>query len=183
MAAALGLAGLLLAVLPPRTTAEEPSAEERKLLKKATDLNDEAVQLYQKGQYDNATKLYQEALKIRPKVYSRKKYPLGHPDLATSLNNLGFLPRAQGEHGLARTYYERALAMREGLYPKDRYPQGHSELAQSLRNRPSPETAPPRASGLASRCRGWDGDSGESRVGCDFRQTDIRDEVLREIVA
>ncbi len=68
------------------------------------------------------------------RCYPTDRYPQGHPDLATSLNNLGALLEAQGSYGEARVYYERALAMRELLYPKDRYPQGHPDLATSLNN-------------------------------------------------
>ena len=67
-------------------------------------------------------------------LYPKDRYPQGHPDLATSLNNLGTLLQAQGAYGEARGYYERALAMQQALYPKDRYPHGHPELATSLNN-------------------------------------------------
>jgi tetratricopeptide (TPR) repeat protein len=62
------------------------------------------------------------------------RYPQGHPDLASSLNNLGTLLQAQGAYGDAREYYQRALAMNEALYPQARYPQGHPQLATSLDN-------------------------------------------------
>ncbi len=34
--------------------------------------------------------------------YPKDRYPQGHPDLATSLNNLGGLLEAQGSYGEAR---------------------------------------------------------------------------------
>ena len=37
-------------------------------------------------------------------LYPKEQYPQGHPDLATSLNNLGALLQAQGEYGEARGY-------------------------------------------------------------------------------
>ena len=67
-------------------------------------------------------------------LYPKDRYPHGHPDLANSLNNLGYLLQAQGDYGGARGYHERALAMHEALYPKDRYPHGHPDLAVSLNN-------------------------------------------------
>ena len=45
------------------------------------------------------------------------------PDLATSLNVMGFLLQAQGAYGEAQRYLQRALAMR-GPLPQGRYPQG-----------------------------------------------------------
>ena len=71
---------------------------------------------------------------MRQSLYPKDRYPQGHPDLAQSLNALGFLLQAQGSYGEARGYFERALAMDQSLYPKDRYPQGHPDLATSLNN-------------------------------------------------
>jgi CHAT domain-containing protein/tetratricopeptide (TPR) repeat protein len=71
---------------------------------------------------------------MRQALYPSDRFPNGHPDLATSLNNLGYLLRAQGDLGGARAYLERALAMRQALYPTDRFPRGHPHLAHSLNN-------------------------------------------------
>ncbi len=71
---------------------------------------------------------------MKEALYPKDRYPKGHPDLATSLNNLGHLLATQGDYGGARGYLDRALAMCESLYPTDRYPQGHPELARSLHN-------------------------------------------------
>ena len=45
---------------------------------------------------------------MRQALYPKDRYPHGHPDLATSLNNLGSLLEAQGDYGRARGIYERA---------------------------------------------------------------------------
>ena len=58
------------------------------------------------------------------KLYPKDSYPQGHPDLATSLNNLGFLLQAQGEYGKAEPFFRQALAMYQKLYPKEKYPAG-----------------------------------------------------------
>jgi tetratricopeptide (TPR) repeat protein len=71
---------------------------------------------------------------MRQQLYPRERYPRGHPDLATSLNNLGSLLHARGEYGKALDYLQQALQMRQQLYPKGRYPQGHPDLAASLNN-------------------------------------------------
>ena len=68
------------------------------------------------------------------RLYPADKYPDGHPDLATSLNNLGFLLQARGEYGKAEPFYRDALDMYKRLYPADKYPDGHPDLARSLNN-------------------------------------------------
>jgi hypothetical protein len=39
------------------------------------------------------------------------RYPQGHPDLATGINNLAYLHGARGEYAKARPLFERALKM------------------------------------------------------------------------
>src|SRR5262249_23587463 len=81
-----------------------------------------------------ATAAFRQALGLRQQLYPKDKYPDGHPDLATSLNNLGLLLQAQGEYGQAEPYLRQALQMCQGHYPKASYPQGHPHLALSLNN-------------------------------------------------
>ncbi|MDT9342477.1 tetratricopeptide repeat protein, partial [Trichodesmium erythraeum 21-75] len=52
----------------------------------ATELNDEAFELYKQGKYDEAVPLLEQSLKIRLQLLGAE-----HPDVATSLNNLAFL--------------------------------------------------------------------------------------------
>jgi CHAT domain-containing protein len=52
---------------------------------------------------------------MRQRLYPTDRYPRGHPDLATSLNNQGFLLLAQGEYDKALPYCEQALATFEDL--------------------------------------------------------------------
>ena len=62
------------------------------------------------------------------------RFPQGHSDLATNLNNMGYLFKAQGAYGEARVYCDRSLAMWQALYPKEQYPSGHRDLAGALNN-------------------------------------------------
>jgi len=94
----------------------------------------EGKELYEQGNLAAAIEKMAQALAVRRKLFPPKDYPHGHPDLATSLNNLGFLLGAQQEYGKALPYVEQALAMCQQLYPKERYPQGHADLAKSLNN-------------------------------------------------
>jgi tetratricopeptide (TPR) repeat protein len=128
---------VLLAGWPSRAAADDPpkesSPEERaRLEKQAADLAEQADAHYRQGRYPEATKLLREVLEIRRKLYPARRYPQGHPDLARSLNNLGFMLWTQEEYGPALDYFRQALRMNQQLYPKERYPQGHEDLATSL---------------------------------------------------
>jgi tetratricopeptide (TPR) repeat protein len=68
------------------------------------------------------------------RLYPEKDFPRGHPDLASSLDNLGSLLQDQGEYGKALPYQEQALAMYQRLYPEKDFPRGHPDLAISLNN-------------------------------------------------
>ena len=74
------------------------------------------------------------ALEMCQTLYPKARYPLGHPNLATCLNNLGYVLWRQGNAGEGRKYLQRALEMDEALHPKARYPQGHPSLASNLNN-------------------------------------------------
>jgi CHAT domain-containing protein/tetratricopeptide (TPR) repeat protein len=76
----------------------------------------------------------ERALAMYQALYFGDRFSHGHPQLATSLTNLGSLLTAQGDYGGARVYLERALAMYQALYPSDRFPRGHPQLAISLNN-------------------------------------------------
>jgi CHAT domain-containing protein len=69
------------------------------------------------------------------RLYPESKYPDGHPALARSLNNLGYLWIAMGSHEKALPFFEQSLAMNQKLYPVAKYPDGHSLLALSIHNR------------------------------------------------
>jgi CHAT domain-containing protein/Tfp pilus assembly protein PilF len=134
-----GWFGLVFAwVLAPGVLpAEEPpalTAAERQLLQEAAKLHAEGATLYGQARFPAATDRLRKVLELRQRVYSRDKYPDGHPDLATTLNNLGLLLQEQGEYGQAEPFLRQALAMRQALYPKAQYPDGHSELATTLNN-------------------------------------------------
>jgi CHAT domain-containing protein/tetratricopeptide (TPR) repeat protein len=110
------------------------SEEEQRLARQAKELNAEGERLYGEGRYVEATERLQGALDIRRRLYPKKRYPQGHPDLATSINNLAFLYQSAGEYGRAEPLYQEALAMRRVLFPKERYPNGHPDLALSINN-------------------------------------------------
>jgi tetratricopeptide (TPR) repeat protein/CHAT domain-containing protein len=114
---------------PDELTPEQRQALERK----AAELNEQAIALQRRGQYSDAIKRVEQILPLCRQLYPPDQYPQGHPDLANSLKNLGFLLSAQREYQKALPYYQQALAMCQALYPPDQYPQGHPDLADSFR--------------------------------------------------
>ncbi|GJL67731.1 MAG: hypothetical protein NPIRA06_03660 [Nitrospirales bacterium] len=87
-------------------------------------LNQTAFYFYERARYAQAEPLYQRALAIREEALGPT-----HPDVATSLNNLGELNRSQGKSAKAEPLYQRALAIREeALGPT------HFQVALSLNN-------------------------------------------------
>jgi tetratricopeptide (TPR) repeat protein len=103
-----------------------------KLHRRAAQLSARSVESYEMGNFNEGVALLREVLAVRQKLYPAARYPQGHPDLATSLNDLGTVLQSVGQHEAARDSYEQALAMRRKLYPAARYPLGHSDLATSL---------------------------------------------------
>ena len=76
------------------------------------------------GAYDRAEPLYRQALEIRKKALGE-----GHPDYATSLNNLALLYYAMGAYDRAEPLFRQALEIR-----KKALGEGHPDYAISLNN-------------------------------------------------
>src|SRR5688500_10005304 len=82
--------------LAARLSLAQPTPEEQKLADEAKALTREGFQLYQRGQPAEAVAKVRRALEIRQKLYPESKYPEGHPALAASISNLGFIHQATG---------------------------------------------------------------------------------------
>ncbi len=81
------------------------------------------MQAYQRGQYAEAAKLFEAALK------ETEEFGPEDPRLALSLNELALLYQAQGKYAQAEPLYKRALAVAEqALGPN------HPQVATSLNN-------------------------------------------------
>ena len=87
-------------------------------------LNNEAMSLYQKGQYGRAVMVAKKALDV-----ANKGVGPDHPDVATSLNNLAVLYRSQGQYVQAEPLYQRSLAIREKVLGPE-----HLDVAMVLEN-------------------------------------------------
>jgi len=59
----------------------------------------------------------------------QKVLPEDHPEIATSLNNLGFSYSILGDHQKSLEYYQKALKLFQKVLPKD-----HPDIASSLNN-------------------------------------------------
>src|SRR5262245_52301438 len=97
-------------LLPADLCGQDPelTPEEQKLLQEAEKLDAEGVALYRQAKLPEATERLQKALELLQRIYSKDKYPQGHPRLASGLNNLGVLLYSQGEYGQAEPLYRQA---------------------------------------------------------------------------
>jgi CHAT domain-containing protein len=102
------------------------------LEKKSRELNDRGLLHYQRGDANKATELFRQALAIRRRLYPRKDFPDGHPDLAGSISDLAYACLAAGRFDEAEPRFLEALQMCRTLYPKRKYFIGHPDLARSL---------------------------------------------------
>ncbi len=79
---------------------EQPTNEQRQELQhQAVELNNASLQAAQRGDLTTALEKARQLLRIMERLYPKDGYPQGHPDLAASLNNLGYLLHAQGDYG------------------------------------------------------------------------------------
>jgi CHAT domain-containing protein len=126
----------LLALAPSAAGEPEDLTPERRkeVEKRAADLHTEGERLYAAGDYAKARASFREALAMYRALYPKERYPQGHANLATCINNLAVAHKVAGEYGQAEPLYREALGMRRAIYPKDQYPQGHPDLVSSINN-------------------------------------------------
>lgn len=77
-----------------------------------------------RGEHDEAIRLHEQALELRERILGP-----AHPDVATSLSNLGLVWSDKGDLAKARELHERALAIRERTLGPH-----HPHVASSLDN-------------------------------------------------
>jgi len=104
--------------------ASTPAWSNEDSLQKATELNQEVIQLYQQGRYAEAIPYAERALALREKVLGPE-----HPDTATSLNNLALLYDNMGSYDKAEPLFRRSLAIHEKVLGPE-----HPDTATSLNN-------------------------------------------------
>jgi CHAT domain-containing protein/Tfp pilus assembly protein PilF len=122
--ALMSLLAAFLITAGARAGGELTPEKRRALEQEASKLNAQAGALNGQGKLPEAIAAAEKALALR-----RRLHPKGHPNLAFSLNRLGFLLDARGDLAGAEPLYREALAMRRRLFP-----QGHPDLASSLNN-------------------------------------------------
>ncbi|MFO1429625.1 MAG: tetratricopeptide repeat protein [Candidatus Competibacteraceae bacterium] len=87
-------------------------------------LQEQVVARYQAGKYADAERFARQALAVAEHAFGS-----GHPDTATSLNNLAVVLKDQGRPGEAEPLHRRALAIREKVLGAE-----HPATATSLNN-------------------------------------------------
>ena len=105
-------------------TQPTPSAQQSAELEEAKRLNQQVLQLIEKGKYTQAIPLAERALAIREKVLGKE-----HRDTAISLNNLAALYWNMGSYDKAEPLLVRALAIFEKVLGSQ-----HPNTATSLNN-------------------------------------------------
>lgn len=75
-------------------------------------INKQFDALYDQGKYAEAAELAKRGLALRETTL-----PAGHPDIASSLNDLALVYKAQGRLAEAEPLYQRALAISEAALP------------------------------------------------------------------
>jgi tetratricopeptide (TPR) repeat protein len=93
-------------------------------LSSASLFNNEAALRRARGEHDEAIRLHEQALELRERILGPE-----HPDVATSLSNLGLVVSDTGDFAKARDLHQRALAIRERALGPD-----HPNVASSLDN-------------------------------------------------
>lgn len=91
---------------------------------KADRLNQQVLDLYAQGDYQEAIPLAQEVLAIREQALGPD-----HPVVATSLNNLAEMYRGQGQYAKAEPLYKRSLEIYEKVFGAS-----HPAIANTLNN-------------------------------------------------
>ncbi|NEO45495.1 MAG: tetratricopeptide repeat protein [Moorea sp. SIO4A3] len=120
----VGVLGFWIGMPVPIVEQAMSQVSQSEELAEAERLNEQVVQLYQQGKYNEAIPLAEQALGIRKKVLGDN-----HQDVATSLDNLAQLYWKQGRYSEAEDHYQQSLAIR-----KEQLGENHPDVATSLNN-------------------------------------------------
>ncbi|MCP4350124.1 MAG: tetratricopeptide repeat protein [Desulfobacterales bacterium] len=93
-------------------------------LDEAVRLNEQFIQLYNQGRYEEAMLPAKRALEIHENLLGQE-----HPDVATSMNNLAVLYNSLSNYAKAESLHKRALETREKVLGPE-----HPDVALSLNN-------------------------------------------------
>ncbi len=107
-----------------RAVTDEIERSELEIEAAGTLLDQAGCYAHVRGQYREAAPFLERSLRIRENVLGAE-----HPEVTTSLNNLGLLYQAQREYAKAQPLLERALQINEKIYAHE-----HPAVAISLHN-------------------------------------------------
>ncbi len=100
------------------------SVDDRRELRKASQLDREVLRLHADGEYSESIKACRTGMAIKAKLLGSD-----HLQIASNLSNLGVLLQATGDYLQAQTYHEQALAVRDKALESE-----HPDRATSLNN-------------------------------------------------
>ena len=123
VAGAMGLSGVILTPTVAQVIAQV-STQDQKALAEAERLNQQIIELYKQGKYNEAIPLAEQALAI-----TKQQLGDNHPDTASSLNNLALLYGVQARYSEAEPLYKQALTI-----IKQQLGDNHPLTASSLDN-------------------------------------------------
>ncbi|MEL7036262.1 MAG: tetratricopeptide repeat-containing protein, partial [Cyanobacteria bacterium J06592_8] len=125
LTALVGCSGLLTGTPQPVSgQANSAIVQQSDELEEANRLEQQVIQLYQQGKYNEAITIAERVLEMIKKLLGPE-----HPDVATSLNNLALLYSSQGRYEEAEPLYQQALEMYKKLLGPE-----HPNVALSLNN-------------------------------------------------
>ncbi|MCK6618569.1 MAG: tetratricopeptide repeat protein, partial [Cyclobacteriaceae bacterium] len=110
--------------LPQNPTPASEDGEQSNTESEWVKLNQQGLELYEEGRYNEAIQVFEKALQQAEKEFGRE-----HPDYATSCNNLALLYAEQGRYNEAELLYKEAKEIRIKVLGKE-----HPDYATSCNN-------------------------------------------------
>ncbi|MFY7804411.1 MAG: DUF2225 domain-containing protein, partial [Limnoraphis robusta] len=122
----IGCSGLLTAIPPVigQTNSSVLLVQQSDELEEAKRLEQQVIQLYEQGKYNEAIPIAERVLEIRERILGEN-----HLDVASSMAWLAFLYSSQGRYSEAEPLYIQALEMYQKLLGTE-----HPDVATSLNN-------------------------------------------------
>lgn len=106
--------------------------EDRRRRARAIELQTAAANAQAAKNLADAVAIEQQALELLHAVYTKQRYPSGHPEVISSLKNLAGYLKLQGKLPEAKDAFSRAVEAARQFYEQVDYPRGHPLIAQLL---------------------------------------------------
>ena len=86
------------------------------------------------GNVELAEKCFQASLDMQKSIFTSKRFPKGHPELAQSEENMGLLLAEVGKSTSAKSHLQKSLQTLRKMCGANQYAHGHPALARALNN-------------------------------------------------